>query len=185
MREMWRTHGITERSYTVADARAALGRTTRDTAFANDFFRRFVEGREVADYPALLARAGFLVRPARPTGTWIGDLGLTASDRGLLIGATVMEGTPAYAAGLAAGDRLLVLDGVAMGATADLEDVLSRHQPGDTLSISFESRGQTVTGTIRLGGDPRLEVLPFEAAGRPVTEAIRAFRASWLGAKAQ
>ncbi len=185
MREMWRTHGVTERSYTVADARAALGRTTRDTAFANDFFRRLIEGREVADYPALLARAGFLVRPARPTGAWIGDLGLTASDRGLQIGATVMEGTPAYAAGLAAGDRLLVVDGAAMGAMADLEDVLSRHQPGDTLSITFESRGQTVTGTIRLGQDPRLEVLTFEAAGRPVTEAIRAFRAAWLGTQAQ
>jgi predicted metalloprotease with PDZ domain len=185
MREMWRTHGITERSYTVADARAALGRTTRDTAFANDFFRRLVEGREVADYPALLARAGFLVRPARPTGAWIGDLSLSASDRGLQIGATVLEGTPAHSAGLAAGDRLLVVDGVALGALADLEDVLSRHQPGDTLPITFGSRGQIVAGAIRLGLDPRLEVLTFEAAGRPVTEAIRAFRAGWLDGKAR
>ncbi|MEK6597826.1 MAG: PDZ domain-containing protein, partial [Gemmatimonadota bacterium] len=185
MREMWRTHGITERSYTVADARAALGRATKDTSFANDFFRRFVEGRELADYPALLAQAGLLVRQARPTGAWLGDLGLSASDRGLRVGATVLEGTPAYLAGLAAGDHLLVVDGAAMGTTADLEDVLSRHQSGDTLSITFGSRGQTVTGTIQLRGDPRLEALTFEAAGRPVTEAIRAFRAAWLGAKAQ
>ncbi|TFG47995.1 MAG: PDZ domain-containing protein, partial [Gemmatimonadales bacterium] len=156
---------------------------TRDTAFANDFFRRFIEGREVAEYPALLAQAGFLVRQAQPTGAWIGDLNLTASNRGLLIGATVLEGTPAHEAGLSSGDQLMVVDGSAMGTVRDLEDVLSRHQPGDTVTVSFGSRGQVVTSSLRLGSNPRIEILTFEEAGRPVTTAIRAFRADWLGSK--
>ena len=33
-----------------------------DDAFAADFFERFIEGRDVADYARLLSRAGFLLR---------------------------------------------------------------------------------------------------------------------------
>ena len=159
------------------------GRRLSEPPLANDFFRRFVDGRENADDPALLAQAGFEVRRANPTGAWIGDLNLSASDRGLEFGATVLEDTPAYGAGLSSGDRLMVVDGSAMGAVRDLEDVLSRHQPGDTVSVSFGSQGKVATASLRLGSNPRIEVITFEEAGRPVTPAIRVFRAGGLGSK--
>jgi predicted metalloprotease with PDZ domain len=48
--------------YTLADVRKTLAEVAGDDAFAADFFERFIEGRDVADYARLLSRAGFLLR---------------------------------------------------------------------------------------------------------------------------
>ncbi len=66
MRAMWRVHGapggaregFVDRPYSIADAEARLAETSGDAAFARDFFGRFIQGRELADYAALLQRAG-------------------------------------------------------------------------------------------------------------------------------
>jgi predicted metalloprotease with PDZ domain len=56
MRELWRAHGRPEEDfaptnpYTMADVIAALGRVTKDPAFAEDFYRRHVAGHDVVDY---------------------------------------------------------------------------------------------------------------------------------------
>src|SRR5689334_5873377 len=77
MRAMWKVHGrpaaapgYVEKPYTLADARARLAEIT-DRAFADDFFNRFIEGREVPDYAKLLAVAGVTVRP-RNGDAWTG-----------------------------------------------------------------------------------------------------------------
>src|SRR6185436_2059996 len=65
MRAMWRVHGkpggaregYVDRPYTASDAEARLAEVSSDPAFARDFFSRYIQGREAADYPALLARA--------------------------------------------------------------------------------------------------------------------------------
>ena len=72
MREMWRRYGkpggvregYVDRPYTAADAEATLAVVSGDAAFARDFFARYIQGRELADYGRVLAPAGFLVRPA-------------------------------------------------------------------------------------------------------------------------
>jgi len=72
MRALWQTHGkpggrapgLVDAPYTMADLKAVLGRVAGDSRFANDFFARFIQGREVVDYGGLLARAGFVLRPA-------------------------------------------------------------------------------------------------------------------------
>ena len=70
MREMWRRYGrpggaregYVDRPYTSADAEAVLAMVSGDAAFAREFFARYIQGRELADYGPLLAPAGFLVR---------------------------------------------------------------------------------------------------------------------------
>ena len=53
--------------------------------------------------------------------------------------------------------------------------ILARHRPGDPLPVEFVDRsGQTRTGTIILLEDPRLEVVPVEAAGGRLTAEQRA-----------
>ena len=183
MREMWRAHGRTERPYTSADARAALGRVTRDTAFANDFWRRFIEGREVPDYAPLLAQAGILLRQADTTAPWLGDLVLRGENGRTMVRGPVLVGTPAYDGGLEIGDQLMALNGQVITDPADTDSVLAGLAPGDRASMVFESRGRRVEAEVVLEKDPRLEAVLFEDAGREVTEAIRAFRASWLGSK--
>lgn len=182
MREMWTTHGKTERPYTTTDARDALGRVSGDTAFAGEFWRRYVLGREIPDYQVLLAPAGLLVRQRDREAAWIGDLGLDGPE-GATVGSRVLVGTPAYLAGLETGDRILSLDGRAITSPGDVGAILAARPIGDQIEIVFESRGQRVEGRVDLTSDPRLEVVTFEEAGREVTASIRAFRSDWLASK--
>ena len=75
---------------------------------------------------------------------------------------------------------MVSLDGRALSSAADLTAVLAEHKPGDTIPLVYESRGQVITTTLTLAANPRIEIVTFEAAGEPVTDAVRAFRASWL-----
>jgi predicted metalloprotease with PDZ domain len=81
MRALWATFGrsaarrpgYVESPYTNADLERTLAEVSGDAAFAADFFKRYVEGRDVVEYSRLLARAGFVLRPvaagAGPAGS--------------------------------------------------------------------------------------------------------------------
>ena len=66
MRRLWRDYGRLKapaegsvaRPYTIQDLRDVLADVSGDRSFANEFFDRYVQGREVVDYEPLLARAG-------------------------------------------------------------------------------------------------------------------------------
>ena len=72
MREMWRRYGkpggaregYVDRPYTIDDLETTLAAVSGDAAFARDFFARYIQGRELADYRRLLMPAGLVVRPA-------------------------------------------------------------------------------------------------------------------------
>ena len=185
MSEMWRTHGKTERAYTNADARAALGRVTRDTAFANAWWRSYVDGRDAPDYAALLAPAGVVARQAAADVAWLGDQGFRLQNEKVVVGGNALMGQPLYEAGLDRGDIINALDGQQISTVADIEQILGGKKPGDAVQVSFESRGENREASIALRASPRLELVPFESAGRDVTDAIRAFRAAWVGSKAK
>ncbi len=82
MRAMWRVHGkpggpepgLVAKPYTLRDARERLAEVSGDRTFADDFFDRYVEGREAADYARLLVRAGFVFRKRNPGASWIGQV---------------------------------------------------------------------------------------------------------------
>ena len=183
MRDLWRTHGATERPYTHDDLRAALGRVTRDTAFARDFFSRYIEGREVVDYAALLARAGIRLRPAASGQPFIGGPIEFEGDTAIVAGGTII-GTPLYEAGLDRGDRIASLGGRPLTSAAVLDEILSTRKPGDRLAVEFVQRGAVRSGSIIVAQDARLEAVTFEQAGERVTPAIRTFRQRWLGSRA-
>lgn len=192
MRAVWQAYGrpqaneTPQRPYTRADLRRTLGQVTKDTAFANDFFRRYVEGREVVDYKPLLAPAGLLLRPAHAGKAWIGPTrGLRFADGAATVAGPTVIGTPLYEAGVDEGDRIEAIDGRPVGDEAALQAVIGAHRPGDVVPIRYVQRGQTRNGQLHLTEDPTLEVVTYEAAGLPVTDAIRAFRAGWLESRAR
>ena len=47
------------------DLRDVLADVSGDRAFADDFFDRYIQGREVVDYEPLLARAGLAAAKAQ------------------------------------------------------------------------------------------------------------------------
>ncbi|MBX7120028.1 MAG: PDZ domain-containing protein [Gemmatimonadaceae bacterium] len=187
MREMWARHGRAQtatlapaRPYTLADAEAALAAVTRDTAFARDFFARHVVGSALPDYPALLERAGFLVRPSQAGRAWMGDTRLSAFEGEVVVAGPTTIGTPLYTAGLAAGDRITRIGDQAVTTVEDVRRAVGARKPGDTVRLTWVGRGGERSADVALVEDPNVEVVAFEDAGRTVTPAQRAFRESWL-----
>ncbi|MCU1383068.1 MAG: peptidase Do [Acidobacteria bacterium] len=188
MRAMWTTYGkpggaregYVDHPYTIADAEATLAGVSGDPAFARDFFARYIQGHDIADYARLLARAGLTLKKRNPGRAWLGDLRLESRD-GWRIGALVPPTWPIYAAGLDEDDEVRQVDGQSITG-GDLAAIVQRHKPGDSVSIVFVDRtGTTKTASIRLVEDPRTEVVPVEAG--VLTAAQKTFRDRWLGAK--
>jgi predicted metalloprotease with PDZ domain len=187
MRAMWRTYGkpggaregYVDRPYTIADAEAVLADVSGDRAFAREFFARYVQGHDVADYARLLARAGFLVRKRSAGRAWLGDLRLQS--RGVARVAGLIAPTwPIYAAGIDEDDELLQIDGQRIASDTDVATALQRRQPGDRVAVVFRDRtGSPKTATITLAENPHVDVVPAERAGA-LTPAQQLFRDRWL-----
>src|SRR4029077_11485631 len=108
MRAMWRAfgkpggarEGYVDRPYTMTDAEETLASVSGDRAFARDFFARYIEGHDVADYPRLLARAGFTLRKSNPSRAWLGDLQLEQRSGAVRVLTLVAPNWPVYQTGL-------------------------------------------------------------------------------------
>jgi predicted metalloprotease with PDZ domain len=191
MRAVWREFGRPQtdalspaRPYTVADLRRVLGQVTRDPAFADDFFSRYVEGREAVDYAPLLARAGFLLRKSQAGRAW---LGAQLADQGG--GGVRLAGYPAangslYAAGLSAGDVIRTIDGQPVADAAALRTILAEKRAGEVVQVEVQGRSGARRAAVTLVENPALEAVPYEAVGMRLTSEMRAFRQSWLGSRA-
>ena len=192
MRAMWRVHGkpasprpgLVAHPYTSADAEQRLAEVTGDPGFARQFFARYVRGRDAADYAALLASAGLVLRRQNPGQPWWGTLHLQAGREGLQLAATPESTTPIYAAGLDVDDEIRQVDGVRVRVPEDAAVILRRKKPGDTVVVDYVDRsGSARTAPVVLAEDPRLELLPVESTGGSLTADQRAFRRAWLGSK--
>jgi predicted metalloprotease with PDZ domain len=197
MRTLWTVHGkpaasapgFVAKPYTLKDLRDRLAELTRTRAFADDFFDKYIEGRDAADYTRLMALAGYVVRPRAPEAGWIGNVRVAPVEGGLAVnpaqGNTVTPiefGSPAYTAGLDYGDIITQVDG--QPATVDSFAAFSRKTPGESAVLTVLRRGkQIMTTTITLKPNPALVVVPIEADGGALTEAQKAFREQWLGTK--
>jgi predicted metalloprotease with PDZ domain len=193
MRALWtkygkpgsRTPGYVETPYTIADLKATLAEVSGDASFAADFFARYIEGRDVVDYARLLARAGLTLRPATPGRAFVGAIPLRDAPRGARVAAAVPFASPAYVAGLERDDVIVAIGGTRVTKADEVDRAITSRKPGDTLQVTFERRGQSVTSTIRLIEDPRRELVPAEQVGQPLTEAQRRFRDRWLSSAAR
>jgi predicted metalloprotease with PDZ domain len=183
MRALWRTHGkpagqhagLVARPYTLKDARDRLAEVA-DRAFANEFFDRYVEGREVPDYARLLAPAGIIVRKRSPGVGWSGasidGSGKVSAPQGLM-----PWGSPAFEAGLEHGDVI-----VAVGEKPFAASMLASRKPGDRITLRVRRiDGRTVPLTLTFGENPALDAELIESTNRPLTPAQQAFRDAWLG----
>jgi predicted metalloprotease with PDZ domain len=193
MRAMWTTHGkpggpapgLVAKPYTLADARARLAEVSGDKAFADDFFNRYIEGTEKVDYTRLMERAGFLVRPAAAGRPTLGQVrGDSRNDR-LRLGGPSIAGSPLYAAGLDLGDEIAAIGDMKVSSPSDIDKALASRKAGDEVTIVFVRNGAEKKATARLIEDPRLVVVPFEKAGRTLTDAQKKFRDAWLASKAK
>ncbi|MEO5589122.1 MAG: PDZ domain-containing protein [Gemmatimonadaceae bacterium] len=188
MRLLWKNYGRLQtpalaplRPYTMADLRLTLGTFTADTAFANDFFRRYVEGREVQDFAPLLAPAGFLLATDSTVSPWLGAS--LDNDSGKVFVNWSGEGSSAYEAGISSGDIIYSVDGVPAVSIDTLSAIIARHRVGDVVKLDVEQRKVRRVVRMTLKGRREMRIVTNEAASRPITESIRQFRKAWLGSR--
>jgi predicted metalloprotease with PDZ domain len=94
-------------------------------------------------------------------------------------------GSPLYVVGVDRGDRIVSIDNTPMTSGADVQTLLQAKKPGDRVAITWESRGETRSGTMTLAERDQLEIVPYESAGMTVTDEMKTLRTAWLGSKAR
>jgi predicted metalloprotease with PDZ domain len=173
--------GYVGRPYSLKDLRDGLGELVSDKAFADQFFDRFVEGHDAADYAALLAPAGYTVRRRNNDAGWLGAVAVEQGTDGLTINDVVPFDTPAYEAGLDRGDRIVRIDG--QPATTAAWNALRQRKPGESVTLVVRRReGKTIEVAVTLKPDPALAIDDLATTGTLSPEQ-KAFREAWLGAR--
>jgi predicted metalloprotease with PDZ domain len=192
MRALWERFGRPGASvpgyvatpYTLDDLKIVLGGVAGDEALAQDFFARYIEGREMPDYARLLARAGLLLK-SNGGRAFAGALTLQDDSAGVRITADVPYGSPAFRGGLERDDVLVTVSGTRVARAADVEKLIAARKPGEPLPVVYERQGVRMSTALTLVDDPRLEVVPFEDAGQTVSDTQRRFRDAWLSSAAR
>jgi predicted metalloprotease with PDZ domain len=170
--------------YSIDGLKETLAAVSGDRSFANDFFAKFVEGRQLVDYAALLSRAGLVMRKRSPGRAFAGLLQLSGGGSALRVTALVPWESPLYKAGVAEDDQLVTLDGTALTSMARWDEVLARHKGGNRVPLRFVRRsGETVNTTLVFEEDPRIEIVPMEKIGGILNDDQKRFRESWLSSQ--
>ena len=172
MRAMWQTYGkpggsregYVDHPYTIADAEATLAAVSGDKAFARDFFARYIQGHDVADYARLLA-ARRLHDAQAQSGTRVARRPASRIARGLArrrarpADLADLRGRPRRRRRAAAGRRS------ADGSSGDIAAAAAAAQARATrMPIVFVDRtGAAKTASVTLGEDPHTEVVPVGA----------------------
>jgi predicted metalloprotease with PDZ domain len=182
MRALYRDFFKRDRNYTPADfqraAEAAAG------ASLEEFFRRYVRGREELDYDAALAWAGLRLDTASDAGgrpaPAVADLGASLEEKdGRLTVKNVPAGTAAYEQGLSAADQIVAVDGY-RATLAFLNERVSDKRPGEQLTLTVFRGDELRTLPFKLGVRAAATYRIVPAAN--ATEQQRRNYQSWLGA---
>lgn len=182
MKAVWAKHGKPELAYNVADLQLVLQEYIKDKAFAEGFFTKYIRGHEPLDYTPLLAKAGLLLKKQSEGQAWIGDMRYKEGT-GLTITSNTIIGSPLYKAGLDIDDEIMKIDGRLVSKNDELVSVLKNHKPGEQIAVEYKHRDEVKTAMLELIGNPHLQVVTYEQAGKTVTPEMEAFRKSWLGSK--
>jgi len=180
MQAVWKAHGKTEIPYTVPDLQTALGKLT-NPGFAQDFFKRYVEGVEKNDYAKLLEKAGLQMRKAAPGKPGIGPVRLTLisyTGKNRVANGT-LKGSAVYEAGIDIGDYILKIGEDSLTGNVNLDQIISKYKPGQEVPVTFEHKGIVKTSTLKLQEDNTLTVVTIENA----TPQQIQFRNNWLSSK--
>jgi len=152
------------RNYTPADFQKAC--ETMAGASLEQFFEKYVRGRDELDYDAALTAAGLrLDLTAAADGSKAVEKAYFGADLAQegerLLVRRVYAGSPAYAQGLNAGDQILALNN--MRANKDFIDArIAEKHPGDLISLTIFRMDDLSVLLIKLGGrsDANYRILP-------------------------
>lgn len=148
MRLMWHQFGKSEVGFTPEQLQFAIESIAEVDLM--EFFDRYLHGTEELPFDEYLAPFGLRLQPDGGSEDRLPLLGLTVkSESGREMIKFVEVGSPAQKAGIDAGDELLALDGIRVGAD-QLSDRLRDYQSGDTISITIFHQDELCTCQVTL-----------------------------------
>ena len=192
MQALWQQYGKKQSNYaptnpyTVKDLQRVVGEVSKDTVFANRFFRQFVYGREQPRFSENLLVAGLAVIPTRALGAALPSQVEFDEEGRCLVAFNTQIGSGLYKAGIDRGDQIVVLDGKDLKSTGDLDGVLHKHSPSDVVFVKIKTRGGVERTTqLILAEDPNVQVKPVEAVDKMVySPNQKTLREAWLASQA-
>ncbi|MGV3540665.1 MAG: M61 family metallopeptidase [Rufibacter sp.] len=185
MRLLWQRFGKPEKTYTIPDLEQALADLTKDPAFAQDFFKRHVHGKEQLPYETLAKEMGLALRPAHAGEAELGWEQLQVKDDKITVMMGTFQNSPLYKAGLDRNDVILTVDGKKFKDQKELDAFLAKRKPGEQIALEVLQNGQEKKVTLTLAQDPKLELVPLEKAGQKVSKEVKARRDAWLQSQAK
>ncbi|MBU6122398.1 M61 family metallopeptidase [Hymenobacter siberiensis] len=192
MQAMWQQYGKKQAGYaptnpyTTRDLQRVLGEVSKDTVFADRFFRQYVYGREQPRFSENLLVAGLAVIPTRALGAALPSQVEFDEEGRCLVAYNTQIGSGLYKAGIDRGDQLMVLDGQTIKSSSDLDGVLHKHSPSDVVFVKVKTRGGVERTTqLILSEDPNVQVKPAESVDKMVyLPAQKVLREAWLASQA-
>jgi predicted metalloprotease with PDZ domain len=163
------------RGYTPADFR----KTASEVAGVDlaDWFTTALDTTAELDYRPALDWFGLQLHTGHTaSGGWLGAR--TRTEDGRLIVAGVPRGTPAFEAGLNAGDELLAIDGFRV-APDGLDDRLTATRPGDTVTLLVSRLDELKSIDATLSAEPAVPSIVRRAPTATADQTARL--AAWLG----
>jgi predicted metalloprotease with PDZ domain len=181
MRLLWQRHGKSGEGF--ADGKLQSLVEEAAGVALDDFFAAWVRGREDVDANPILAGVGLCAKPAsddddeeKAPAVWIGA-NLKDEGAGTTVSSAI-EGGPAVAAGIYAGDDLIALDGFRVDCSS-LKERLATRRPGERVQLTLFRRDELRTVSLTLAERPpeKFSLAPVE---NPSDAQKAAFKA-WLG----
>ena len=175
MHAMWLKFGKPFKPYHNDDIMNALAELTKDKAFAEEFFNKYVYGTQVPDYKTLLKTMGYdLIQPDAAKAS-LGNVRFSFSD-GMQVSSQPSRRTALYKAGLDVQDVVIALDDKALSSQQELDSWLAQHKPGDIVKMKYSHFGEEEETKLTLQGGPAYDVVLIDDAKKKVV----AKRDAWL-----
>ena len=192
MQAMWQEFGSKQANYapsnpyTTRDLQRVLGEVSKDTVFANRFFRQYVYGRETPRFTETLLVAGMAVIPTRALGAALPNQVEFDDEGHCIVAYNTQIGSGLYKAGIDRGDQIEVLDGKELHSRGDMDGVLHKHSPSDVVFVKVKTRGGVERTTqLILAEDPTVQVKPVESVEKMVLSPNqKTLRDAWLAPQA-
>jgi predicted metalloprotease with PDZ domain len=181
MRALWEQYGQGEVPYEIQDLELMLAEVCGDSAFAAQFFDRYIHRSQLPDLRALLEDFGLALRPRDPGQSDLTGLKLSFGEaEGATVAQPILVNHSLYAAGLNQGDQLLGLNGQSIDSPAAFEAAVAGWEQGSRHEVRYQQNGKEETGSFVLQAASSLEVQLLEATGEALSPAVRARREAWL-----
>ncbi|MEJ4089687.1 M61 family metallopeptidase [Galbibacter orientalis] len=170
MKKLWQEQGKKENPYTIDDLHFTLS-LYAGKPFADNFFNKYIYKSEMPDYATLFESVGFDYSQDEEkiyTGFY------TNSNNEIT--RNVKKGSPAYKAGLDAGDIILAIDAKKLNNDNTVEKVLADKKVGDVITVTYSRFGVEKETKLTLTSDPTYTISLNEKAKRRVEK----HREAWL-----